>query len=579
MDFHRQPFKTSILFLTIAQQEKEYNEWMRALSQKIVIEATIQGNKPEEKVKRLKEEFIHADSNTRPLLQAILAQWYWQYYNRNRWRFINRTATEKMSEEDFTTWDLPKIFHEIDSLYSSILRDKNKLTRIPTEDFIGFLEPGSIELRPTLYDFIAHEALVFYTSAEQAAAQPEDAFEIDAHSDAFAPAEQFLQFKPITDDTTSSKYKALKLYQSLMAYHKEAKNAEPFLALNIERLNYMKNVAYGEDRNQIFIQQMKDLVEKDTNYPIMCLGAFYLAKALAEQGDVLQAYNVAKKGYESYPNSIGGESCRSEMINLMAKALTLTGEKCVPPGTSAIQISYKNIKKIYFKIYADSWDDFLKSGATYPNQIDDKKITQLLNTDPVAEWKVELPATDDLKEKSMTVDVPKLKSGYYRIFASWQPDFGISTMVQRTWLWVCSYTLVSRSGAGIIDGLVMDAVTGEPISGAEVSQIVRPTYQSFQFGAKKSQPIEMVILNFIIIRLDIYFTSKTVTRNYCKAIICIQIENTCSSQTTELCFSLTALFIVPDKVFTLKVYADMLIRSVEFTKSFPTAMSLSISTT
>lgn len=160
--------------LTITQKEKKYDEWLRALSQKVVIEATIQGNKPEEKVKRLQAEFANADKTTRPLLQAILAQWYWQYYKRNSWRFMNRTRTDKMSEKDFTTWDLPKIFREIDSLYANILKEKNRLTKIQTENFIGFLENGSLptELRPTLYDFIAHEALTFYTSAEQAAAQP-----------------------------------------------------------------------------------------------------------------------------------------------------------------------------------------------------------------------------------------------------------------------------------------------------------------------------------------------------------------------------------------------------------------------
>ena len=262
--------------LTISQKEKNHKEWMRALSEKIVVEATIEGNRPKKKIKRIKEEFVHADTSTRPLLQAILAQWYWQYYNRNRWRFEKRTLTEKTSEDDFTNVDTPRIFQEINSLYSTVLNDKSRLTKIPTQQFIGFLERGTLptNLRPTLYDFIAHEALTFYTRAEQEASEPEDAFEIDANSDAFTQAEKFLQFKPVTDDTGSPKYKALILFKSLMAYHKEEKNVEQFLDLDIQRLNYLKNVAYGQERDQIFIQRMTEIVEKDTNYPVSSLGAY-----------------------------------------------------------------------------------------------------------------------------------------------------------------------------------------------------------------------------------------------------------------------------------------------------------------
>ena len=41
--------------------------------------------------------------------------------------------------------------------------------------------------RPTLYDFVAHQALEFYNSGEQAAAKAEDAFELSADSPIFRP--------------------------------------------------------------------------------------------------------------------------------------------------------------------------------------------------------------------------------------------------------------------------------------------------------------------------------------------------------------------------------------------------------
>lgn len=474
--------KTAVQYLdtilTNTQKEKKYDEWLKALSLKITYEATIEGNKPEEKIKRLKVEFSHADKNTKPLLQTILAQWYWHYYNRNQWRFMNRTASDKLLEEDFTTWDLPKLFREIDSLYQNILKAKDQLSKIETEQFLGFLEKGSMPntLRPTLYDFIAQEALTFYSRAEQAAAQPEDAFEIEVATNAFAPLDQFISYHPATTDTNSSKLKALIIFQALAAFHTEQKNDTALLDLEIQRFNYLKNTALGEDKNRIFIQRMTDLLGTYSSYEESSLGLYYLAKAWAEEGNLAKAYTIAKKGVDNYSLSIGKEYCRNYVLELTQKSLTLTGEQCVPSEQTKLQISYKNFTKIYFKIIADTWDGFINKRNGRPHEIDEKKAMDLLSKKPAAEWETDLPSTDDLKEKRIKVDVPKLEPGYYRIFASWQSDFKKSTMVQNSWLWVSRYTVVSRTGPAMIDGFVLDAVTGNPVEGAKVTQIIWKNY-------------------------------------------------------------------------------------------------------
>ena len=472
--------------LEMTQKEKQYSEWLRALSEKIVMEATIEGNKPEEKVKRLKAEFAAADNNTRPLLQAVLAQWYWQYYNRNQWRFMNRTATEKMVEEDFTTWDLRKIFREIDSLYQDILKEEDLLGKIPVEKFFGFLEEGTMpaKLRPTLFDFIAQEALIFYTSAEWYAALPEDAFEIDANTNAFGPLKEFMKYRPVTEDTNSPKFKAISLYQALVKFHGQQKNTEALLDVDVQRLNYMKNIAFGEEKNKIFIQRLSELVEQYGDLSLSSMVSYYLARAWADAGYLVKAYNIARQGYDRFPESIGGNFCKAYMTELLAKALSLNGEQCIPPRVSKIRVSYKNFTELNFRIYEDNWDDFMKREYGYPNEIDSVKIMKLLAKTPYKAWKVDLDSTADLKQKTVEIDLPALEPGYYRIFASWQTDFKKSSMVQHTWLWVSNFTLISRTRSAIIDGLVLNAVTGEPVPGAAVLEIKQKDWRKYEFGAE-----------------------------------------------------------------------------------------------
>src|SRR3954469_11110655 len=104
-----------------ALAEKAYGEATKAIARKIVLEGNIQGNKPEEKITRMQAEIANAPAQMVPLLDTILANWYWHYFQNNRWRFVQRTATAQAPGNDFTTWDLPRLFEEIDRQFTRAL--------------------------------------------------------------------------------------------------------------------------------------------------------------------------------------------------------------------------------------------------------------------------------------------------------------------------------------------------------------------------------------------------------------------------------------------------------------------------
>src|SRR5438132_9984870 len=89
-----------------ALKDKAWGEATKAIARKIVLEGNIQGNKPEEKIMRLESEIAKVPKEIVPLLDMILANWYWQYYQQNRWRFMRRTQSAQPPGKDFTTWDL-----------------------------------------------------------------------------------------------------------------------------------------------------------------------------------------------------------------------------------------------------------------------------------------------------------------------------------------------------------------------------------------------------------------------------------------------------------------------------------------
>ena len=187
-------------------QERAWGEAAKAIALRLTFEGQIQGNKPEEKILRMRAELERAPSPMGALLQTIQAHWYWQYFQQNRWRFMQRTMTSEPPGEDFTTWDVARLFAEIDRQFQAALENSEVLKQTPVSDFDALLVKGTVpdRYRPTLYDFIAHEALSFYTAGEQAVPRPVESFTLRAEAPIFDPAERFMEWRPDTGEPTNA---------------------------------------------------------------------------------------------------------------------------------------------------------------------------------------------------------------------------------------------------------------------------------------------------------------------------------------------------------------------------------------
>ena len=116
------------------------------------------------------------------ILESILADLYWQYFQQNRWRFYNRTKTsEKINENDFRTWDLETLFEEIHIHFQQSLSSGLLLQLEPLEKYSALLteQKNSKLYRPTIFDFLSHNALDFYKTNETHINKPAYKFEIN----------------------------------------------------------------------------------------------------------------------------------------------------------------------------------------------------------------------------------------------------------------------------------------------------------------------------------------------------------------------------------------------------------------
>jgi uncharacterized protein YfaS (alpha-2-macroglobulin family) len=458
-----------------ALKDKAYAEATKAIAKKIALEGNIQGNKPEEKITRLEAEMARAPKEMQPVLQTLLAHWYWQYFQQNRWRFMQRTATAQAPGKDFTTWDLPRLFAEIDRHFQQSLAAERILKATPISAWDDLIEKGAMpdSFRPTLYDFIVHEALEFYTSGEQAAAKSEDAFELVEDSPIFLPAGEFLPWVDrLAGDTNAPAVKALQLYRDVMRFHQSDPAPRlAFAAADLERLTWGWNAAFGEDKNARYKAALEAFIRDYADFDISALAIEREARVLQQEDDLPAAHALSARGAKLFPNSPGGKLCRNLIGEIEAKSASITTERVWNAPWPKIIVHYRNVNAVHFRAIPVNWEKFLQRQYTRPETLNEKERREILDKAPALTWSATLPPTTDFKEKTFDVGAPeRLQPGFYFIAASHDQNFGeTDNVISMTDVWVSDLAMVTRTRAGQIEGFLMQANSGEPVSGADIS--------------------------------------------------------------------------------------------------------------
>ncbi len=463
------------LILGDAMKDKTYGEAIKAIGIKIALEGNIQGNKPEEKITRMQAEIAKVPEEMQPMMEAILANWYWHYFQNNRWRFVQRTQGTEQSGKDFTTWDLPRILLEIDKQFTKALSSEKMLKTIPVSAYSDLLEKGTApdSFRPTLFDFLTHNALAFYSAAEQGGAKAEDEFVLGADNPIFGTVGEFLNWAPQATDSESPTLKAIHLYQNLILFHQDDTDKTAFLDADLWRLNFGYNRAVGGDKNGRYKTALKRFSDEWGGHEVSTRALAYRAQVLQGEQEFVEARKLAQAGLHAFPKSDGGVLCFNLIKAIEAKSATIQTERVWNDPLPAITVAYRNVTKVFFRAVPYDFEAVIKARRwNLYSGFDDAERKELLSKKADLEWSAELPATTDFKEHGEKLTAPKgLKPGFYFIVASHEASFdGNNHPVSVVPLWVSDLALVMRQHPyeGPVEGMVLKALTGEPVTGANV---------------------------------------------------------------------------------------------------------------
>ncbi|QTD37065.1 carboxypeptidase-like regulatory domain-containing protein [Polaribacter batillariae] len=464
-----------------ATKENSAPQIIKSLFYKSKFALTLEEDAQLKVINNFKEHISKSNFPTKNVLQNVLANLYWQYYTQNRYKFYNRTnvsSKSQLDQKDFRTWDLNTLFKEIHTYYKASLLNEKELQNIKITEFADILqiEKDAKTVRPTLFDFLANNALTFYKTSENSINKPAYQFKIDAPS-YLGDAYRFSNIKITSKDSLSLQMNALKVYQKLICFHLSESNTNALADIDIQRLHFVNNNATFSHKETILISTLKNSKEKYKNVEASGLYGYEIANIYKNQANRFKsakenrfknkdAIAICNEVINQFPESLGAKKCKVLKAQIEEKTIRIRAEKYIPiDKNSRLEIDYKNIDTLYFSIYKISKNDILKLNKTYKSEDKIAFINKLKSSE---NWNNSLRNENDYLQHTTEVIVPKLKNGIYLVVASEEKELSKNNIFGTTTIQATNLTLVQNTFNNTHNYQIVDRNHGEPIKNAEI---------------------------------------------------------------------------------------------------------------
>ncbi|RAV27999.1 hypothetical protein DN748_15740 [Sinomicrobium soli] len=450
----------------------------------------------QEVIRDFEGELSEAEGAEKSLLESMLAETIYSYYRNNRWTIDRRTRMEEASTEDFRFWSENIFDDRVTALYLGSLENAEILRQQPAAQWQEILEPGpdaqagedrkgkdaglerGRELRPAMYDLIAHRAIDFFRD------QP-DVFFNTFGKDA---------------DAERKKDKALALLRELEEFHRANGNTNARLYNALEALK-LRRQEYGDDEYAGALEKLSRIAPGSwySGEVLLELARFYNEQAGEEEAgdfEVKKAWcdkALALTGTiaSDYKGTSAAVAARQLERQIRAEEFSVQLESYIPSGqANPMSVTHKNLGRIYFRILRfrpdpeDYFEDPLQE-IRYAKEEDRQQLLEaLFRRYPLEkEFTLELKTFDDYQAHTTTAALETLPEGRYIILATNAADFNMGkegAVLQSQQIDVTPYAVVGNGR----ELLVTERRSGHPQPGK--------TIEVYERDGERLKPVKTV---------------------------------------------------------------------------------------
>ena len=342
------------------------------------------------------------------------------------------------------------------------LKDKDRLLLIPVEKLRPMVRVGETSkryFRDNLYNLLARRAIqIMQQYRWQAAAKANQTNSLPAD---MTDMDQFVtyQFVPVSDcDLTAA---VMQTYQSLLKAYDTETEREGWLLTGIDALNYLYRNFSGNFSNDVCQQELRKWIH---TYPaVKTVPEAYLALAqfLQYQNNQVERLRIVREGIAGYPRYEGINQLKNIEKEILNASLSLEIATAYPGEQQSVKVNYKNLTGITLQLYKVNLP---VTSAVLQNRTThfESKYARLQREEHFS-----LKPTTDYLNVDTTLTIQAPQAGIYFLKAVPDGKKGVSdgTLMNVTAL----KTIYRPLPDGTLELVVVDAVSGQPVSEAEVT--------------------------------------------------------------------------------------------------------------
>ncbi|WNG48703.1 hypothetical protein F0U60_34745 [Archangium minus] len=457
--------------LAQARAQGNEDEWARALIRSAQIRTALHGF--EATVRFFREQPWPKGVVQRTALNLYYAGTLLQYASYRRWEVLQREQVVSGDTLDLKQWTAEQIFTEARRALADSWATRERLGGEKAQALEGFLSahtypPG---IRDTLRDTLTYLWVEMLTDQGQwRPGQADEVYRLDLG--------ELLEGTPrvdLVDPAVHPLRKVAAILADLEAWHRASGRREAALEAHLARSQSLYD-AFREETDKARIRRhVAEHLERYRDVPWWAMGQAWLAER--EQSDrPVRALAMGKACVAAFPNSIGGRWCARTVAALEAPEFSLTSMRSDGARKRSIEVTHRNLSRLYFRAYAYDLESRLAKGSFYDEFLEgddeegDRLPSFLEKEKPVAAWSEALPGTPDLRSHRTFVVPPLTEPGSYLIVASAREDFREEgNAVVATLLTVTPWVFVTRMDTDSrLEVRVLEGETGQPASGVEV---------------------------------------------------------------------------------------------------------------
>lgn len=455
---------------------------IKATLYRMLLQSYLEEDAFSEIISGLKINIIKSSYPEKPVLQSLLAQLYWGYYQQNRYKILERSKLDKPSE-DFALWDLQTLINETAGLYKLSLADAKREQSTSISILNGVLtgDKETRYLRPTLYDFLVHRAFDFFLGGEAGITRPKQSFSLNDEA-FFALSPSFCNLAVKTPDTTSIEYHGIRLLQQATLFRLQSNQPEALADLELRRLNFVYQKSQHQQKDSLYLNSLQQLARQFSKQPINAAILVAIAKYHQQKDSLKAAYSFLKTALDDYPGSWGAKNAGILIRQIKFKEVIIGVEDVnLPQKPLLAQLRFRNISSIDFKLYKltdkqlktilklqDKGNSRLNSNHINPTKALQEYFGQQKSQ---KDWHLKLPYIGDFKNHITEFKIDPLSTGNYVLIADGKDSADTSdSLASIVQFKITGLAYVSRLKPGnMMELRVMDRNTGLPIEGALVT--------------------------------------------------------------------------------------------------------------